>query len=183
MFNKSDKQMPPTTTREPMMSTPAPAPSPRPTEPVEQKLNSIMGRGSSMSGNVKAEGSIRIDGQFEGTLESGDTLVVGKEGTVHGDVVVKRAVIGGRFEGNIHASVKVELHGGCEMFGEVVTPSLIIEEGVVFEGNCKMGSKSKAGETRSAGSNVPPRPSPQTQHSQSSSGASYANTPAAAQRV
>ena len=162
MFNKSDKPAMTTTTREPMMSTPAPAPSPRPADPVEQKLNSIMGRGSTMSGNIKAEGSIRIDGQFEGTLECGDTLVVGKEGNVQGDVVVKRAVIGGRFEGNIHASVKVELHGGCEMFGEVVTPSLIIEEGVVFEGSCKMGSKTKSGETRNASSNAPrPAPSPQ----------------------
>jgi cytoskeletal protein CcmA (bactofilin family) len=182
MFNKSEKPMTTTTTREPMMSTPAPAPSARPAEPVEQKLNSIMGRGSSMSGNVKAEGSIRIDGHFEGTLESGDTLVVGKEGTVQGDVVVKRAVIGGRFEGNIHASVKVELHGGCEMFGEVVTPSLIIEEGVVFEGSCKMGSKAKAGETRPSGSNPPPRPQPTPQPATTSSGNSYAAS-GAGQRI
>jgi cytoskeletal protein CcmA (bactofilin family) len=175
MFNKSDKQAMTTTTREPMMSTPAPAPSPRPAEPVDQKLNSIMGRGSSMSGNVKAEGSIRIDGHFEGTLESGDTLVVGKEGTVQGDVVVKRAVIGGRFEGNIHASVKVELHGGCEMFGEVVTPSLIIEEGVVFEGSCKMGSKSKSGEARPSGSNAPQRPSPSPQPAPSQASNNYAS--------
>jgi cytoskeletal protein CcmA (bactofilin family) len=178
MFNKQEKSV-----REPLMPSPAPAPSPRPAaEPLEQKLNSIMGRGSVVTGTVKAEGSIRIDGQFDGTLETGDTLVVGKEGVVHGDVIVKRALIGGRFEGNIHASVKVELHSGCEMFGEVVTPSLVIEEGVVFEGSCKMGAKGqKSADARTAtpGSGTSPRP---LQTAPPSSG-SLSATPATAQRA
>ena len=114
----------------------------RPTvEPVmEQKNNSVFGRGSQMKGNMKCEGGLRIDGEFEGSIESSDTLVVGKEGAVRANAKVKRAVIGGRFEGNIHATGKVELHSGCEMLGEVETPSLVIEEGVVFEGTCKMGT-------------------------------------------
>ncbi|MFN0150116.1 MAG: polymer-forming cytoskeletal protein [bacterium] len=180
MFNKQEK-----TTNTPTTPSPAPAPAPRPAaESVDQKLNSIMGRGSVMTGTIKAEGSIRVDGRFDGTIESGDTLVVGKEGVVNGDAIVKRAVIGGHFEGNIHASVKVELHGGCEMFGEVVTPSLVIEEGVVFEGSCKMGSKSqKSGDMKSGSSatNVA-RPATSPTSSPSSTGA-MAGSPTAGQRL
>jgi len=180
MFNKQEKA-----SNAPIMPSPTPAPAPRPAaESVDQKLNSIMGRGSTMTGTMKAEGSIRIDGRFDGTIESGDTLVVGKEGVVNGDAIVKRAVIGGHFEGNIHASVKVELHGGCEMFGEVVTPSLVIEEGVVFEGSCKMGSKSaKAGDMKSGTSATStPRPMTSPAPSPASTG-SMTSSPAAAQRL
>jgi len=180
MFNKQEK-----TQSAPIMPSPTPAPAPRPAaESAEQKLNSIMGRGSVMTGTMKAEGSIRIDGRFDGTIESGDTLVVGKEGVINGDAIVKRAVIGGHFEGNIHASVKVELHGGCEMFGEVVTPSLVIEEGVVFEGSCKMGSKSaKAGDMKGVTSGgAAPRPTTPAS-SPSPSTSSMASSPAAAQRL
>lgn len=135
----------------------APAAPERRTTPeaTDQKMNSILGRGSQVNGTIRSEGSIRIDGDFEGNIESADSLVVGKEGIVRAEAKVKRAVIGGRFEGNIHASVKVELHAGCEMLGEVVTPSLVIEEGVLFEGNCKMGAK--PGQTRDAKS-APPKP-------------------------
>jgi cytoskeletal protein CcmA (bactofilin family) len=101
---------------------------------VEQKNHSVFGKGSRMNGTLKCEGGIRVDGEFEGQIETNDTLVVGKEGHVRANAKVKRAVIGGRFEGNI------ELHSGCEMLGEVDTPSLVIEEGVVFEGTCKMGT-------------------------------------------
>lgn len=113
---------------------------PAPEPVVEQKNNSIFGKGSRMNGTLKCEGGIRIDGEFEGTIESSDTLVIGKEGAVRANAKVKRAVVGGRFEGNISATGKVELHSGCEMLGEVETPSLVIEEGVVFEGTCKMGT-------------------------------------------
>jgi cytoskeletal protein CcmA (bactofilin family) len=110
-------------------------------EPMDQKTGSVFARGTRMNGTLRCEGSVRIDGEFEGNLETGDALVVGKEGVVRANVKVKRAIIGGRLEGNIHATSKVELHSGCEVLGEVETPSLVIEEGVVFEGTCKMGSK------------------------------------------
>lgn len=131
--------------RETAQTPTMPAPTERRAAPesTDGKMNSILGRGSQVNGTIRSEGSIRIDGEFEGSIESQDSLVVGKEGVVRADAKVKRAVIGGRYEGNINASVKVELHAGCEMLGEVVTPSLVIEEGVVFEGNCKMGAKSQ----------------------------------------
>jgi cytoskeletal protein CcmA (bactofilin family) len=118
---------------------------------VEQKNNSVFGKGSRMNGTLKCEGGLRIDGEFEGTIEGSSTLVVGKEGNVRANVKVKHAVIGGRFEGNILATNKVELHSGCEMLGEVETPSLVIEEGVVFEGSCKMGTTKGTARQMAAG--------------------------------
>ncbi len=131
--------------------TPERTPERPQTETVDPKTGSVFARGTRMNGTLRCDGSVRIDGEFDGNLETGDTLVVGKEGIVRANVKVKRAIIGGRLEGNIHATGKVELHSGCEVFGEVETPSLIIEEGVVFEGSCKMGSKT-AGRRDASGS-------------------------------
>ena len=74
----------------------------RPVKEVETsgggKLNSIFGQGSKINGKLTIQGSIRIDGEFEGQLEASDTLIVGKTGRVTAEVTVKRAVIGGQVE-------------------------------------------------------------------------------------
>jgi len=102
------------------------------------KLNSLMGQGSRVSGSLVIQGSIRIDGEFEGRLEATDTLVVGKTGKLVADVKVKRAVIGGAVQGRIEASQRVELQSGSALHGDMVAPSVIIDEGVFFEGRCEM---------------------------------------------
>ena len=102
------------------------------------KLNSLMGQGSRVCGSLVIQGSIRIDGEFEGKLEATDTLVVGKTGKLVAEVKVKRAVIGGAVQGRIEASQRVELQAGSALHGDMVAPSVIIDEGVFFEGRCEM---------------------------------------------
>jgi cytoskeletal protein CcmA (bactofilin family) len=102
------------------------------------KLNSLMGQGSKVSGSLVIQGSIRIDGEFEGKLEATDTLVVGKTGKLIAEVKVKRAVIGGAVQGRIEATQRVELQSGSALHGDMVAPSVIIDEGVFFEGRCEM---------------------------------------------
>ncbi|MEA3408902.1 MAG: polymer-forming cytoskeletal protein [Candidatus Eisenbacteria bacterium] len=102
-------------------------------------MNTIIGEGTILKGDVKVEGSIQVDGEFEGTIDATDTLVVGESGKVDGDVTVANAAIGGRMYGNVFASGKIELQRGSQLLGDIKTRGLVIEDGVVFQGNCQMG--------------------------------------------
>jgi cytoskeletal protein CcmA (bactofilin family) len=103
-------------------------------------LNSILGQGCKFKGDIELKGTIRIDGDFDGHIKCPETLIVGKSGTVKADVTVKNAVIGGKIVGNIKATNKIELQTGSHVEGDIETTRLVIDEGVFFEGNCKMGS-------------------------------------------
>jgi len=102
-------------------------------------VNTIIGEGTRMKGDVTVEGSIQVDGEFEGAVDATDTLVVGETGKVEGDANVANAVIGGRMYGNVIASGKIELKRGSQLLGDIKTRGLVIEDGVVFQGNCQMG--------------------------------------------
>jgi cytoskeletal protein CcmA (bactofilin family) len=103
-------------------------------------LNSMLGQGCKVKGDIEIQGTMRIDGHFEGTISCPETLIIGKTGVVKADVKVKNAVIGGKLVGNIVASSKIELQSGSHVEGDISTARLVIDEGVFFEGNCKMGS-------------------------------------------
>ena len=102
-------------------------------------VNTIIGEGTSVKGDVTVEGSIQVDGEFAGGVDATDTLVVGETGKVDGDANVANAVIGGRMYGNVFASGKIELKRGSQLLGDIKTRGLVIEDGVVFQGNCQMG--------------------------------------------
>ncbi len=102
-------------------------------------VNTIIGEGTTLKGDVKVEGSVQVDGDFDGTIEASDTLVVGETGKVEGDATVANAVIGGKMYGNVFASGKLELRRGSRLLGDIKTRGLVIEDGVVFQGNCQMG--------------------------------------------
>ncbi len=102
-------------------------------------VNTIIGEGTTLKGDVKVEGSIQVDGDFDGTIGASDTLVVGETGKVEGDATVANAVIGGKMYGNVFASGKIELQRGSQLLGDIKTRGLVIEDGVVFQGNCQMG--------------------------------------------
>ena len=107
-------------------------------------LNSMLGQGCKIKGDIELQGTIRIDGQFEGSISCPDTLIIGKSGVVKAEVKVKNAVIGGKLVGNIVAANKIELQSGSHVEGDIATARLVIDEGVFFEGNCKMGSQAGA---------------------------------------
>lgn len=105
----------------------------------EGRINSILGKGCKFKGTVEVEGTLRIDSEFEGVVNCPDTLVVGKTGVVKAEINVKNAIIGGKVVGNINATNKIELQSGSHIEGDIQTHRLVIDEGVFFEGSCKMG--------------------------------------------
>lgn len=116
----------------------------------EGNLNSILGPGCKVKGNIELKGTLRIDGDFEGQINCPETLIIGKSGVVKADVKVKNAVIGGKLVGNVTASNKIELQTGSHVEGDVSTARLVIDEGVFFEGACKMGTSGTTSGTAKA---------------------------------
>ena len=101
-------------------------------------INSILGVGSVFDGNLKVEGGLRVDGRIEGEVEVTGTLTVGHEGAIKGHVSVAHGIIGGSVSGTIKADKQLELQNGSKVEGDIFTRSLVIEEGVFFEGRCSM---------------------------------------------
>ncbi|KHE90336.1 MAG: polymer-forming cytoskeletal protein [Candidatus Scalindua rubra] len=92
-----------------------------------------------IKGTIKFEKTMKIDGKFEGELiaDNGE-LIVGKTGSVKANVKVKNATIEGRLDGNIEAAEKVVLKQNAQLTGDLQAKTLVIEEGVVFVGQCNV---------------------------------------------
>jgi len=103
------------------------------------KLNTIIGKDSVFSGTMEVAGTLRVDGTVRGEVIVSDTFSVGTTGLVEASVQTKMAVISGTVRGNMHASEKIELQAKAVIHGDIVTKSLAIEQGAVFEGHCNMG--------------------------------------------
>ncbi|MEO0143199.1 MAG: polymer-forming cytoskeletal protein, partial [candidate division WOR-3 bacterium] len=94
-------------------------------------------------GNLKTNGSIRIDGSVQGDIEVKESLFAGKGSLIKGNINCKSAVIGGKIEGNIIASELLEFQSGAQITGDITCRGLIIQSGVIFDGTCQMSQKSK----------------------------------------
>jgi cytoskeletal protein CcmA (bactofilin family) len=101
-------------------------------------LNALLGRGSEFEGKLTFEGTVRIDGKFTGTIVTGDVLVVGEGAKISAEISCGTIIIHGEVMGNIRAKNAVELHHPAKMRGNIETPSLMMEKGVIFEGQSKM---------------------------------------------
>lgn len=110
----------------------------------EGRLSGFVGSGTTLSGETDFKAMLRVDGHLVGkvTSEAG-TLIVGSGGVVDANVKVSSAVINGTVNGDIMATEKLELGRTAKVVGNIQTPSLMIEQGAVFEGSCSM-MKSKA---------------------------------------
>ncbi len=106
-------------------------------------LNTIVGKGSSLEGTLKVENSIRVDGKIKGHVTTTDSLVIGKEGDIEGEIIAKNAIIGGRVRGKISATGKVVLEAKAFFQGELKTARLVIDDGAIFDGRCSMQRDSK----------------------------------------
>jgi cytoskeletal protein CcmA (bactofilin family) len=102
-------------------------------------LNAFLGEGTSFKGILTFEGTVRIDGRLEGEIFTKDMLVIGEGAQVTATIHAGVVVIGGTVHGNITAERKIEIHPTGRLYGNISTPSLVIEEGVIFEGSCTMG--------------------------------------------
>ena len=107
------------------------------------ELNTILGKGTYLKGELKVEHSLRVDGRVDGDIKTTDTLVVGKAGEISGNIQVKHLIVGGKMNGTVVALGKVVLESKSEFHGELKTSKLVIDEDAIFDGKCSMNSEEK----------------------------------------
>ena len=111
----------------------------------EGTLSGFVGGGTVVTGEANFKAMMRVDGHLSGRVSSSSgTLIVGANGKVDANIEVAVAVIHGTINGDIIATQRLELGRAAKVNGNIQTPSLIIEQGAVFEGSCKMLQMSQA---------------------------------------
>ena len=105
----------------------------------EGTLSGFVGGGTVVTGEANFKAMMRVDGHLSGRISStSGTLIVGANGKVDANIEVAVAVIHGTINGDIIATQRLELGRAAKVNGNIQTPSLIIEQGAIFEGSCKM---------------------------------------------
>lgn len=118
----------------------------------------FIGEGSEIEGKYTftGTGTILLNGKFQGEFMTTDTLIVGEKAVVTATIRAGSVVIWGEVVGNVHASERVELKGAGRVFGTLEAPVVVLEDGVFFEGQCRM-AVTKPDETTQDSSVVPLR--------------------------
>jgi cytoskeletal protein CcmA (bactofilin family) len=115
------------------------------------EINTLLGRGSEFEGKLTFEGTVRIDGKLAGEIFSDDVLVVGEGAEVHAEIDIGEIIIQGNVVGNIRAKRSVEIHAPGRVRGDITTPTLQIDKGVIFEGRSCMEGVADGTRPRSGG--------------------------------
>ena len=105
-------------------------------------INSIIGEGTRFSGELVLDGLLRIDGDFSGSIETTGKVLVGKSGRAECNIIAGTVVVGGIVRGNIYSSGKVVILSTGMVIGNIHAPRMVIEEGVLLHGNCRIVSES-----------------------------------------
>jgi len=98
----------------------------------------LISNGTEITGDIKSNGDIRIDGTLTGNLDTKGKVVIGPTGKVKGEVICKNSEVSGIVEGKIIVGQLLNLKVASKIIGEIVTYKLSIEPGAKFTGNCKM---------------------------------------------
>jgi len=101
-------------------------------------VNALLGRGSEFEGKLTFEGTVRIDGVFGGEIFTEDTLIIGEGAQVRASVEAGTLIVHGDVEGDVRTRNLIELHAPATLRGNIETPNLVIDRGVLFEGSCRM---------------------------------------------
>ena len=104
----------------------------------DYQLNGLLDHGCDFEGKLVFEGTVQINGNFRGEIVSDGTLIVGSDAHIEANIKVDGLVIDGNVRGVIEAKKNIELRRGCRLIATIATPSLIIEEGAVFQGESNM---------------------------------------------
>src|ERR1041385_557632 len=102
------------------------------------EITTLLGRGATFEGKLTFEGTVRIDGRFKGEVFSDDVLVIGEGAIVEATIDIGEVIIQGTVMGNVTAKRSIEIHAPGRVKGDLHTPSLQIDKGVMFEGRSFM---------------------------------------------
>jgi cytoskeletal protein CcmA (bactofilin family) len=105
----------------------------------------LISSGTDITGDIKSNGDIRIDGSLTGSLNTKGKVVIGPTGKVNGEVICKNSEVSGVIEGKITVEQLLNLKASSKILGDIATVKLSIEPGANFTGSCKMSDNYKNG--------------------------------------
>jgi cytoskeletal protein CcmA (bactofilin family) len=115
--------------------------------PSREGVTAFIDEGSEIEGRYVFTGTVMLNGRFTGEISGGETLIVGEKAQVRADVRAGCVVVTGEVVGNIVGDERVELRRPARVFGDVEAPTFLVEEGVLFEGRCRMTKSAPGAET------------------------------------
>ena len=101
-------------------------------------LSAYIDEASEIEGKYTFSGTVMLNGKFSGEISSKDTLIIGEKGVVNANIRAGIVLVNGEVTGNILGGERVELRGSARVFGDVEAPVVVVEEGVLFHGHCRM---------------------------------------------
>ncbi len=104
----------------------------------ENKVATIIGPGTTITGEIKSQGTVRIEGRLSGSVSCDDTIVVHETGSIQANLFGGQIIVSGEVVGNITAHDRLEVTSTGKITGDIMAPRISIAEGVQFEGKCTM---------------------------------------------
>lgn len=128
--------------------------------PAGEGALSIIAAGMTVTGDIDSNGVVKIEGRVEGTVRSARQVLVGRQGSVKGDIETREAIIGGRVDGGVKAIERIEVQGTAYVAGDVHTKSIVVLEGGRLNGSVRMEEGAapggKSGDAKGADFKAPP---------------------------
>ena len=117
----------------------------------------LLGAGAEFEGKLTFKGTVRIDAVFKGSIFTDDVLVVGEHARIEAEITCGTIIVHGEVRGNIRAKNAVELHHPAKVRGDLYTPAISMEKGVLLHGSVKMENLERAAQQRPV-TTPPPAP-------------------------
>jgi cytoskeletal protein CcmA (bactofilin family) len=104
----------------------------------DEEVRAFLGKGAEFTGKLMFNGSVRIDGDFKGSIFGSGTLVIGEGAEIEADIRVDAVMISGDVRGQIDVKKQIRIYSTGKVLGDLNTPIFAVEEGAFFEGTCHM---------------------------------------------
>ena len=114
----------------------------------QNQITAFLGQDTEFEGTLSFKGVVRIDGRFKGEVKAEGTLIVGETAVIESDIHAAAVIVSGEVHGHMTASERIEILPPARVFGDIEAPSVIINAGVVFEGNCHTEMQDEVAENK-----------------------------------
>ncbi|MFW6264770.1 MAG: bactofilin family protein [Bacillota bacterium] len=106
-------------------------------EEAKGKVETILGNGTAIEGDINTKGSLRIEGRVKGVIKAEGDLYIGESGVLHTQIEARNVIVAGTVNGNIIATEKIEILPSGRLNGDIQTKTIKIEEGASFAGESR----------------------------------------------
>lgn len=111
---------------------------------MSDQISTVLSADTHFKGTLSFEKSLKIEGGFDGEINTTGSLYIGKEAKVKAEIKVGAVYVDGSITGNVTAQEKVELRSSSRLIGDIKASKLVVEEGAALAGHCEIGIKSSA---------------------------------------